>query len=123
METVAFEMATHVSLIATTPILDQSNERNATILDDRGCLAALSVGIPQMLPHDAVEHALRRRARAVAGRCVHGRIAGTAPEIGPSRAHGRGLEAVRPDVDSAGAPHRLRTIGATAGFPPARGMR
>src|SRR5678815_4066961 len=49
METVCFEMATHVSLTATTPILNQSNERNATILDARGCLAALSVGIPQFM--------------------------------------------------------------------------
>ena len=36
METVAYEMATHVSLTATTPILNQSNERNAIILDGRG---------------------------------------------------------------------------------------
>ena len=49
METVAFEMATHVSLTATSPILNQSNERNATILDGRGRLAALSVGIPQLM--------------------------------------------------------------------------
>jgi len=49
METVAFEMATHVSLTATTPILNQSNERNATILDGEGRLAALSVGIPQFM--------------------------------------------------------------------------
>ena len=49
METVAFEMATHVSLTATTPILNQSNERNATILDAEGRLAALSVGIPQFM--------------------------------------------------------------------------
>jgi N-methylhydantoinase B len=49
METVAFEMATHVSLTATTPILNQSNERNATIHDGRGRLAALSVGIPQFM--------------------------------------------------------------------------
>src|SRR5215467_11682935 len=49
METVAFEMATHVSLTATTPILNQSNERNATILDGQGRLAALSVGIPQFM--------------------------------------------------------------------------
>jgi N-methylhydantoinase B len=49
METVAFEMATYVSLTATTPILNQSNERNATILDGRGRLAALSVGIPQFM--------------------------------------------------------------------------
>src|SRR5207247_8921588 len=49
METIAYEMATHVSLTATTPILNQSNERNATILDGRGALAALSVGIPQFM--------------------------------------------------------------------------
>jgi N-methylhydantoinase B len=49
METIAYEMATHVSLTATTPILNQSNERNATILDATGCLAALSVGIPQFM--------------------------------------------------------------------------
>src|SRR3954449_8738651 len=51
METVCFEMATYVSRTATTPILNQSNERNATILDRNGRLVALSVGIPQfMLP-------------------------------------------------------------------------
>lgn len=49
METICFEMATHVSLTATTPILNQSNERNATILDASGALAALSVGIPQFM--------------------------------------------------------------------------
>ncbi len=49
METICYEMAAHVSLTATTPILNQSNERNATILDASGCLAALSVGIPQFM--------------------------------------------------------------------------
>src|SRR5437763_6086637 len=49
METVCFEMATYVSRTATTPILNQSNERNATILDAGGRLAALSVGIPQFM--------------------------------------------------------------------------
>ncbi|HWE70785.1 MAG TPA: hydantoinase B/oxoprolinase family protein [Acidimicrobiales bacterium] len=49
METVCFEMATYVSRTATTPILNQSNERNATILDQTGRLAALSVGIPQFM--------------------------------------------------------------------------
>jgi N-methylhydantoinase B len=48
-ETICYEMATHVSLTATTPILNQSNERNATILDATGKLAALSVGIPQFM--------------------------------------------------------------------------
>ena len=45
METICFEMATYVSRTATTPILNQSTERNATILDATGHLAALSVGI------------------------------------------------------------------------------
>jgi N-methylhydantoinase B len=49
LETIAFEMAIHVSRTATTPILNQSNERNATIMDWRGRLAALSVGIPQFM--------------------------------------------------------------------------
>src|SRR5947199_4702166 len=49
METVCFEMATYVSRTATTPILNQSNERNATIIDAKGRLAALSVGIPQFM--------------------------------------------------------------------------
>jgi N-methylhydantoinase B len=49
METVCFEMATYVSRTATTPILNQSNERNATVLDAKGRLAALSVGIPQFM--------------------------------------------------------------------------
>src|SRR5438874_11428034 len=49
METVCFEMAEYVSRTATTPILNQSNERNATVLDAHGRLAALSVGIPQFM--------------------------------------------------------------------------
>ena len=49
METICFEMDTYVSRTATTPILNQSNERNATILDAHGRLAALSVGIPQFM--------------------------------------------------------------------------
>jgi N-methylhydantoinase B len=49
METVCWEMATYVSRTATTPILNQSNERNATILDAKGRLVALSVGIPQFM--------------------------------------------------------------------------
>src|SRR5436853_6112208 len=49
METICFEMATYVSRTATTPILNQSNERNATVLDAQGRLAALSVGIPQFM--------------------------------------------------------------------------
>src|SRR5213594_4940525 len=48
-ETICYEMATHVSRTATTPILNQSNERNATIMDWKGRLAALAVGIPQFM--------------------------------------------------------------------------
>ena len=44
METVAYEMATHVSLTATTPILNQSNERNATILDGRPPTLVVPIG-------------------------------------------------------------------------------
>jgi N-methylhydantoinase B/acetone carboxylase, alpha subunit len=36
METVCWEMATYVSRTATTPILNQSNERNGSILDAKG---------------------------------------------------------------------------------------
>jgi N-methylhydantoinase B len=49
METTCFEMATYVSRTATTPILNESNERNASILDRHGRLAALSVGVPQLM--------------------------------------------------------------------------
>jgi N-methylhydantoinase B len=49
LETIAYEMAVHVSRTATTPILNQSNERNATIMDGRGRLAALAVGVPQFM--------------------------------------------------------------------------
>jgi N-methylhydantoinase B len=49
LETVCYGMAMYVSRTATTPILNQSNERNATILDRNGRLAALSVGIPQFM--------------------------------------------------------------------------
>ncbi|MFN2642538.1 MAG: hydantoinase B/oxoprolinase family protein [Actinomycetota bacterium] len=49
LETIAYEMSIHVSRTATTPILNQSNERNATIMDWKGRLAALAVGIPQFM--------------------------------------------------------------------------
>lgn len=49
METVCFEMAEYVSRTATTPILNQSNERNASLLDRNGRLAAVSVGVPQLM--------------------------------------------------------------------------
>ena len=49
METVAYEMTVHVSQTAKTPILNQSNELNASIIDWRGRLAAVSVGVPQLM--------------------------------------------------------------------------
>jgi N-methylhydantoinase B len=49
METICVEMAFYVSRTAITPILNQSNERNASILDRNGRLAALSVGVPQLM--------------------------------------------------------------------------
>ncbi len=49
METICFQMAMYVSRTATTPILNESNERNASILDRNGRLAALSVGVPQLM--------------------------------------------------------------------------
>jgi N-methylhydantoinase B len=42
-------MAVYVSRTATTPILNQSNERNASLLDRNGRIAAVSVGIPQLM--------------------------------------------------------------------------
>ncbi len=49
METICYEVATYVGRAATTPVLNQSGERNATILDARGRLAALSVTVPQLM--------------------------------------------------------------------------
>ena len=46
METICFEMATHVSLTATTPILNQSNERNGAIVDAHGRLSGAAIGTP-----------------------------------------------------------------------------
>ncbi|MFQ5513934.1 MAG: hydantoinase B/oxoprolinase family protein [Myxococcota bacterium] len=54
METISFEMAVYVSRTATTPILNQSNERNASILDRNGRLAAVSVGVPQLMLSSAL---------------------------------------------------------------------
>ncbi len=49
METICFEMAIYVSRTATTPILNQSNERNASLLDRNGRISAVSVGVPQLM--------------------------------------------------------------------------
>lgn len=48
-ETVCYEVATHLGRSASSAIINQSNERNGSILDGHGRLAGLSVGIPQLL--------------------------------------------------------------------------
>lgn len=48
-ETVCFEVATHLGRAASSAIINQSNERNASIIDGNGRLAGISVGIPQLL--------------------------------------------------------------------------
>jgi len=97
-----YEMATHVSLTATTPILNQSNERNATILDGRGRLAALSVGIPQFMLSSTlpVRFALDFFARGDAASalrsrrplCFDGRFADTPVYDGERIGHGHRVD-------------------------------
>jgi N-methylhydantoinase B len=48
-ETICFEVATHLGRCASSAIINQSNERNASVLDGGGRLAGISVGIPQLL--------------------------------------------------------------------------
>jgi N-methylhydantoinase B len=48
-ETICFEVATHLGRAASSAIINQSNERNASIIDAHGRLAGISVGIPQLL--------------------------------------------------------------------------
>jgi N-methylhydantoinase B len=48
-ETICYEVATHLGRCASSAIINQSNERNASILDGQGRLAGISVGIPQLL--------------------------------------------------------------------------
>lgn len=48
LETVCFEAATHLGRSATSPIINQSNERNASIIDAHGRLAAGSIGTPHL---------------------------------------------------------------------------
>ena len=49
LETTCYEVATHLGRCASSAIINQSNERNASVLDGHGRLAAVSVGIPQLL--------------------------------------------------------------------------
>ena len=48
-ETICYEVATHLGRCASSAIINQSNERNGSILDGHGRLAGISVGIPQLL--------------------------------------------------------------------------
>ncbi len=64
-ETICFEVATHLGRCASSAIINQSNERNASILDGNGRLAGISVGIPQLLFISplSVRYGLERRER------------------------------------------------------------
>ena len=48
-QTVCFEVATHLGRAASSAIINQSNERNASVIDANGRLAGIAVGIPQLL--------------------------------------------------------------------------
>src|SRR3546814_17102830 len=48
-ETVCFEAATHLGRAASSPIINQSNERNGRIIDAPGRLAGVSVGPPHLV--------------------------------------------------------------------------
>jgi N-methylhydantoinase B len=48
METVCYEAATHLGRAASSPIINSSNERNASIIDAHGRLAAVSIGTPHL---------------------------------------------------------------------------
>jgi N-methylhydantoinase B len=48
METVCFEAATHLGRAASSPVINSSNERNASIIDAHGRLAACAIGTPHL---------------------------------------------------------------------------
>jgi N-methylhydantoinase B len=48
LETACFESAAFLGRAASSPVINQSNERNASILDSQGRLAAVSIGTPQL---------------------------------------------------------------------------
>src|SRR3974390_1307010 len=48
LETVCFEAATHLGRAASSAIINQSNERNASIIDANGRLASGSIGTPHL---------------------------------------------------------------------------
>jgi len=48
-ETVCFEAATYLGRAASSPIINQSNERNGSVIDSHGRLAGVSLGTPHLL--------------------------------------------------------------------------
>ncbi|MDH5172672.1 MAG: hydantoinase B/oxoprolinase family protein, partial [Gammaproteobacteria bacterium] len=48
METICFEAATHLGRAASSAIINQSNERNGSIVDAHGRLAAGAIGTPHL---------------------------------------------------------------------------
>ena len=48
MDTVCFESCEYLARAASSPIINQSNERNASIVDAHGRLAACSIGTPHL---------------------------------------------------------------------------
>lgn len=48
LETICYEACTHLGRAASSPIINQSNERNASIVDANGRLAAGSIGTPHL---------------------------------------------------------------------------
>ena len=48
METICFEVATHLGRAASSAIINQSNERNASIVDAHGRLAVTAIGTPHL---------------------------------------------------------------------------
>jgi N-methylhydantoinase B len=48
-ETVCFEAATQLGRAASSPIINQSNERNGSVIDAHGRLAGVSIGTPHLV--------------------------------------------------------------------------
>ncbi len=48
METACFEACTHLGRAASSAIINQSNERNASVIDAHGRLSAVSIGTPHL---------------------------------------------------------------------------
>lgn len=63
-ETVCFEAATHLGRAASSPIINQSNERNGSVIDAHGRLAGVSIGTPHLLfiSQLTVRYGLSKRA-------------------------------------------------------------